>query len=144
MQSNRRKFLKLAALTGMGVTGVGLLNGFASEINRNNKSTNSSNGEMVDNNELNENDISIIGLYGAWANSLNETKLPAFSYRRNEWKNLQLWKKAAIQRLTDRLAIPDIGGLPKVKVHKQHAYDGLHIEELTCNCHMAGQQKLLC
>jgi dienelactone hydrolase len=131
MQSNRRKFLKLAGLTAIGVTDGGLLNGFASEINRNNKSTNASNAAIVNNNELNENDISIIGLYGAWANSLNETKLPAFSYRRNEWKNLESWKKAAKQRITERLAIPDIAGTPKVTVHKQHAYDGLHIEELT-------------
>jgi dienelactone hydrolase len=70
-------------------------------------------------------------LYGAWATSLNENKLPAFSYRRSEWKNLEAWKKAAKQRLTERLAIPDIGGTPAVTVHKQHAYDGLHIEELT-------------
>jgi dienelactone hydrolase len=129
MQNNRRKFIKLAGLTGIGVAGGGLLNGFASEVN--NDTINSSNVNMVDNNELNEKDLSIIGLYGAWATSLNENKLPAFSYRRSEWKNLEAWKKAAKQRLTERLAIPDIGGTPAVTVHKQHAYDGLHIEELT-------------
>ncbi|MBA2760781.1 MAG: hypothetical protein H0U39_02255 [Segetibacter sp.] len=129
MQNNRRKFIKLAGLTGIGVAGGGLLDGFASEVN--NDTINSSNVNMVDNNELNEKDLSIIGLYGAWATSLNENKLPAFSYRRSEWKNLEAWKKAAKQRLTERLAIPDIGGTPAVTVHKQHAYDGLHIEELT-------------
>ncbi len=131
MQNNRRKFLKLAALTGISVAGGGLLNGFASEVNNNRANINSSNADMVDNNELNENDISIIGLYGAWANSLNDNKLPAFSLRRNEWKNIASWKKAARQRITERLAIPDIAGMPKVNVNKQHTYDGLHIEEFT-------------
>ncbi len=132
MQNKRRKFLKLAGLTGMGVAG-GMLNGFASEKDSANKSNSNflNTDAAVKNNEFNEKDISIIGLYGAWANSLNENNLPAFSFRRNEWKNLQSWRKAAKQRLTERLAIPDIGSIPKVNVNKQYSYDGLHIEELS-------------
>ncbi len=80
--------------------------------------------------ELNEQSLSIIGLYGAWAALKNSNKLPAFSFRRNEWPNLESWKNSAKQRLTERLAIPDIGGLPKVTVKKKYSFDGLHIEEI--------------
>ncbi|MBD0378327.1 MAG: acetylxylan esterase [Flavisolibacter sp.] len=131
MQNNRRKFLKLAGLTGMGITGGGLLDALAFGTDHHNKSKMNSSNTAIGNNELNEKEVSIIGLYGAWASSLNENKLPSFSFRRNEWKNLEAWKKAAKQRLTDRLAIPDIGGLPKVTIHKQYTFNGLHIEELT-------------
>ncbi|MBD0367679.1 MAG: hypothetical protein ICV53_16455 [Flavisolibacter sp.] len=131
MQNNRRNFLKLAGLTGMGITGGGLLDAFAFGTDHHNKSKMNSSNITIANNELNEKEVSIIGLYGAWASSLNENKLPSFSFRRNEWKNLEAWKKAAKQRLTDRLAIPDIGGLPKVTIHKQYTFNGLHIEELT-------------
>src|SRR5215210_5717351 len=133
MQNKRRQFLKLAGLTGMGVAGGGMLNGFALQNLNVNKSNNklSNTVTALNNNEINDKDISIIGLYGAWANSLNESNLPAFSFRRNEWKNLESWRKAAKQRLTERLAIPDIGGIPKLNINKQYSYDGLHIEELT-------------
>ncbi len=131
MQNKRRQLLKLAGLTGMGVAGGGMLKGFASEKNEATSNTNFLNNAAMENNEFNEKDLSIIGLYGAWANSLNENKIPAFSFRRNEWKNLESWRKAAKQRLTERLAIPDIGGLPKVNVNKQYSYDGLHIEEIS-------------
>ncbi|MEJ7682349.1 MAG: hypothetical protein WKG06_31765 [Segetibacter sp.] len=46
-------------------------------------------------------------------------------------KTWRSWKKAAKQRLTERLAIPDIGGMPEVNVNKQYSYDGLHIEEIS-------------
>ena len=129
MQNKRREFLKLAGLTGLGaVSGIEL---FAAEKDDHKVPDKAIKNPTVNNNELAESDTSIIGLYGAWAHSLNKNKLPAFSFRRSEWKNLEVWKKAAKQRLTDRLAIPDIGGLPGVKVNKQYAYDGLHIEELT-------------
>ncbi|HKG69527.1 MAG TPA: alpha/beta hydrolase family protein [Segetibacter sp.] len=133
MQNKRRQFLKLAGLTGMGVAGGGMLNGFALQnLNVNKTNNNLSNTvTALNNNEINDKDISIIGLYGAWANSLNESNLPAFSFRRNEWKNLESWRKAAKQRLAERLAIPDIGGIPKLNINKQYSYDGLHIEELT-------------
>ena len=96
MQNKRRQLLKLAGLTGMGAGGAGMLKVFAAEnLTDLNSNINSSNTATVNNNEFNEKDISIIGLYGAWANAINENKLPAFSYRRDEWKNLSSWKKAA-------------------------------------------------
>jgi len=122
MQNDRRKFLKMAGLTGMGLTGAGMLDGFAS-------------GQDIpgtsNKNYKNDQSESIIGVYGQWASSINENKLPAFSFRRNEWQNLESWRKSARQRLTERLAIPDIGNIPKTTVKKKYSYDGLHIEELS-------------
>jgi dienelactone hydrolase len=122
MNNNRRKFLKLAGLTGMGITGAGMINGFA--VKPGNSVTSVTNKE-------NEQNMSIIGLYGEWASSINENKIPSFSFRNKEWQNLESWKKSAQQRVKERLAIPDIEGMPKVTVKKKYTYDGLQIEELT-------------
>lgn len=74
---------------------------------------------------------SLIGLYGPWAASLIDKKLPSLSFRRPEWRNPDQWRQTARQRLIERMGIPAIGGLPTVTVHKQFVYDGLYIEELT-------------
>lgn len=73
---------------------------------------------------------SIIGAYGQWAAGLTEAKLPALSFRKPEFTTIDVWKKIARKRLAERLGTPDVGGLPKVTIKKQYAYDGLHIEEL--------------
>jgi dienelactone hydrolase len=86
---------------------------------------------MLSDSNFNNTDVSLIGLYGQWATKQLESKLPAFSFRRTEWTNLETWREAASKRLLERLAIPDIGGMPEVKVNKQYTYDGLHIEELS-------------
>lgn len=130
MENKRREFLKLTGLTGMSVAGGSMLKGFALENNNKSKSD-FLNTAAVNKNLRNENDVSVIGLYGAWADSLNANKLPAFSYRRDEFKNVDSWRKVAKQRVTERMAIPDIGGTPKVTVNRQHSFDGLHIEELS-------------
>lgn len=129
MKNDRRKFLKMAGLTGIGLTGAGFLNSLASQ--HSNSKINSINTSNVEPTNLDEQNLSIIGLYGAWADSLNGNKLPSFSFRRSEWQDINAWKKAARQRLIERLAIPDIGGLPKVTVKNQYTYDGLHIEEMS-------------
>ena len=111
-----------------------MLKGFASALDENNQAavnfTSSNTFSAVRNKNFNEGTRSIIGPYGEWASSFNENKLPAFSFRRKEWANLESWRKAAKKRIVERLAIPDIGGIPKVNVVRQYAYDGLHIEEL--------------
>jgi dienelactone hydrolase len=133
MATNRRELLKLAGLTGIGVAVGGMFNGYASD----NANDNKQNGRLTttapatNNYDSDEKDISVIGLYGTWSNSFNKNRLPSFSYRNEEWTTVEPWQKAAKQRLTDRLAIPNIGGLPKVEVKKQYSYDGLHIEELS-------------
>lgn len=132
MNNNRRNFLKLAGLTGMGLTGGGMLDGFVSGTTDTDKSKLSLNTSTdVESNQFNEKDVSIIGLYGVWASSLSENKLPSFSFRRNEWQNLESWRKSAKQRATERLSIPDIGKSPKPNVKKQYSYDNLYIEEIT-------------
>jgi dienelactone hydrolase len=133
MPNKRREFLKLAGLTSLGVAGGGMLPGFASG----NSSNNDINDHLMNidpsanSNNFVDDNISIIGPYGAWANSLNANKLPSLSFRRKEFTSVAAWQKNARQRAMERLAIPDIGGLPKVTVKKQSTYDGLHIEELT-------------
>jgi dienelactone hydrolase len=132
MSNRRRQFIKLAGLTTMGVAGVGI-KAFALKNDGNNNLNNHMPKTIseLSNNEYLDEKTSIIGLYGAWANSLNANKVPSFSFRRKEFTNVAQWQKAARQRAIDRLGIPDVGGLPKVSVNKQYTYDGLHIEELT-------------
>lgn len=124
MSKKRRDFLKLAGLTSLGLAQGNVFAQMASFEPR---------GNDVQSTLAAENDanLSVIGLYGDWANSLNQNKLPSFSFRRPAFSNVKTWQKAARQRLKERIAIPDIGGLPKVTVHKQYTYDGLHIEEMT-------------
>jgi dienelactone hydrolase len=132
MKNQRREFLKLTGLTGLGVAGAGLMGFAGDKLKEDKRSIQSSiNSPVLKSNQPGEKDTSIIGLYGAWASSLNEQRLPTFSFRKKEWQDVRAWQKAARERLTARLAIPSIGGLPKVTVHKQYSYDGLHLEELS-------------
>jgi dienelactone hydrolase len=80
---------------------------------------------------LNMENLSIIGLYGNWAASLTEGRLPSLSFRNQEWSDTAKWQKTAKIRVADRLAIPEIGGMPKVMLKKKYTYDGLQVEELT-------------
>lgn len=134
MENKRRRFLKLSSLTWLGLTNRGLLKGFARRTDENKQPAVDLTGSRAlsadKNKNLNDDTLSIIGSYGHWANSFNENKLPAFSFRRKEWASLETWRVAAKKRLTARLAIPDIGKTPQVHVVKKYAYDGLHIEEL--------------
>src|ERR1700738_4592077 len=111
MKNNRRQFLKLTGMTGLSVAGGGILKSFASAPDKNKKQ------EIIFSNlnavaattSSNDENLSIIGLYGQWAASLIEGKLPALSFRRKEFTNLETWRKSARKRLVERLAIPDIG-----------------------------------
>ena len=80
---------------------------------------------------MNTDKTSLIGVYGQWASGLLKGELPSFSFRRKEWSDIKAWRTAARKRAVERLAIPDIGGLPSVKIDKQYTYDSLHIEELS-------------
>jgi dienelactone hydrolase len=128
MKEDRRNFIKVTGITGIGLAaGAGILKGASLEraYNPNMISTH----DNIENMDINNQ--SIIGLYGPWAQSLHKNNLPSFSFRSNNWQDLEKWKEAAKKRLVERLAIPDIGGMPKVSINKQHTYDGLQIEELT-------------
>ncbi|WP_276365508.1 prolyl oligopeptidase family serine peptidase [Chryseolinea sp. H1M3-3] len=124
---SRREFMKLTGITGLGLAG-GLSAGLGTSSTNNAQAAShlvGAKGAMADNTS------SLLGAYGKWAASLTENKLPSLSFRNKEFTNVTSWKERARKQLSDRLAIPDLGALPVVKVNKQYSYDGLHIEELT-------------
>ena len=125
MKKKRRDFLKLTGAASLGIA-TNMFRGFATTTDHQPKS----NFMDAGNHLTDEKNSSIIGLYGPWAASLTENKLPSLSFRRNEFNNVETWRSKAKQRLTDRMSIPEIGGLPNVTVKKKYEYDGLHIEEL--------------
>ena len=127
MRKNRRDFIKATGLAGLSIAGSGMLSAFGANSNDHQKI----NTMVQDSNIPDDSNLSVIGLYGAWAASLTGNKLPSLSFRRNEWNNIDAWRKVAKHRLIERLAIPDIGGMPEVTIKKQYEYDGLHIEELS-------------
>src|SRR5882762_4910963 len=127
MKNKRREFLKHSALTGLGIAGGGVWNGFASGLEDHNKSSFMSSITSA----ADDKGTSIIGQYGSWAASLIEGKLPSLSFRNKEWSSLESWRASAKKRLTERLAIPEIGGIPDVQIRKQSTFDGLQIEELS-------------
>jgi len=132
MKNKRRDFLKHTALTGISIAGSNIFKGFATPgYTREKFIFTNSNTAPVENKKFDENNLSIIGLYGPWAAALTENKLPLFSFRRKEWSKLETWRKTATQRTVERLAIPEIGNIPKITINKQYDYDGLHIEELS-------------
>ncbi len=124
MKRNRRNFIKVASFTGLGIVG-GLPTGFS--FKPSSQATINQNPIHL----MTDENLSIIGQFGTWAASLKDGKLPSLSFRRKEWTQVEVWKEVAKKRLLERLAIPDIGDMPEVKINKQYIYDGLHIEELT-------------
>ena len=127
MKNNRRDFLKVAGIAGVGVVSSSMLSSLSScsDANQGTKAP------IVDNEKLDPSKQSIIGLYGPWASSLMENKVPSHSFRNTKWQNIDQWKASANERILDRLGIPEIGDTPQVTVKKQYEYDGLHIEELS-------------
>ncbi|HTN05957.1 hypothetical protein [Agriterribacter sp.] len=135
MQSKRRKFLKLTGLTGLGIAGGGLLKGLSAATNfpaqLNPPSLNKNIMPAEKDASFGKTQLSVIGMYGAWAAGLTQNRLPAFSFRKKEWKHIDEWRKVARTRLRERLTIPVIEGIPAVQIKKQYEYDGLHIEEIS-------------
>lgn len=131
MKNNRRDFLKSAGLTGLSLAGARLVRGFPAGPAGGPFSKDTVFAKSGVNMIQEDEDISVIGPYGRWAASLIEKDLPSLSFRRKEWRDLTTWHGAADRRVRERLAIPDIGGRPEVRVRKQLTYDGLHIEELS-------------
>jgi dienelactone hydrolase len=72
----------------------------------------------------------MLGAYGSWAASLADSPA-AFSFRREEWTDVEAWRPVARQRLLERLAPPDTGATPDVTVRRRFVYDGLHVEDLS-------------
>lgn len=112
----------------MSFAGGGLFGNMVLAQNQNQKGTGNS---LPMNANMDNGDETLIGAYGEWAASLIEGKIPSHSLRGDQWSDVDEWKKAAKERYADRIAVPDIGPTPAVSVDKQHAYDGLHIEEIS-------------
>jgi dienelactone hydrolase len=131
MRNKRREFIKLSGITWLGIAG-GSPPDFSSISNHTNQPGPDSftSNSFSDRGNKIEPGLSIIGQYGEWAAGLNENKLPAFSFRSNEWPDLEAWRKAAKKRVVERMAIPGMGKIPTVNVVKKYSYDGLQIEEL--------------
>lgn len=120
MAPKRRDFIRMSGLAGLTLATGSLSNTFAGT---------SSSFPFT---SITENtDMSIIGQYGPWSAALHKNELPSHSFRREKYKDVAKWQKEARQVLINRMAIPDIGRMPAIKVHKQYTYDGLHIEELS-------------
>ena len=74
---------------------------------------------------------SMIGAYGPWAANLVGDEPPAFSFRLDEWDDVDAWRTAARARFRERVASPVTGGPSDLTVHKQYEYDGLYVEEIS-------------
>jgi dienelactone hydrolase len=131
MDNKRRDFLKLTGLTGFSLVGGDIMKDFAAPSNNLNQTGMTLSDPKINASAADDESVSLIGQYGKWATSLINKKLPALSFRKKEFSNIETWRKAARQRLVERLAIPDIRGLPVVTVKKEYTYDNLHIEELS-------------
>ena len=73
----------------------------------------------------------MIGAFGPWAATLVGDDLPRYSFRRDQWTDIDQWRTEARQRALDCLAQPDTGGTPEVTIHQTYCYDGLQVEELS-------------
>jgi dienelactone hydrolase len=123
MHQQRRDFMKCGALSVLGFAGERSLEGLSSALDQP--------IALVANDQSVEGGHSVIGEYGPWAASLRRGDLPSFSFRNKRFADVEAWRASARKCLMDRMAIPDIGGTPKVTVKKNYVYDGLQIEELS-------------
>lgn len=123
MRRDRRNFIKMS-----GLTALGLGSGLTSVIDGNIPVLQA---HFSDNKSFMKEPSSIIGQYGPWASSRLEGVMPEFSFRARQWRDLEQWRKAALKRTLERMAVPEIGPTPAVKVTAAYDLDGLHVEELT-------------
>ena len=120
MDEKRRQILKISGLAALGISTNVDLKKVSTLLPTDLKKVN-----------LDESKLSIIGKYGEWATQLKGKQLPKFSFRNNKYTDLNVWQKVAKNQVIVRMAIPDITGLPNVKVVETLTYDGLYIEKLT-------------
>ncbi len=121
MRKDRRTFIKKSGAAGLGMlsgTGLGM--------------TKAATFQMSDfQNGLPASDKSVIGPYGSWVNALYNEQIPSLSFRKDEYNDLDTWKKEAKAKARERLGIPDLGGASEVKVNKTYTYDDLQVEEIS-------------
>jgi dienelactone hydrolase len=130
MKSRRRDFLKFSGLTGLGLAG-GLFRSFATttqaSLSFSQQKTLITN---TDNQNTDGSSLSMIGLYGPWAAGISQEKLPSLSFRLDRYSDPASWQTQARKTVKDRMSIPDIGGIPQVKIKREFEYDGLAVKEM--------------
>ncbi|MEX2512797.1 MAG: alpha/beta hydrolase family protein [Cyclobacteriaceae bacterium] len=119
MNKSRREVLKLS-----GIVSLGMGAGWKPPFRTVNSSLETIPGKM-------ESDQSIIGQYGEWANSLRKGKLPYLSFRNEHFNELESWRSVVMQKVLDRMGVPDLRMIPKVIVERQSMHDGLAIEDIS-------------
>ena len=107
---SRRKFINITSTTVGGM----LINGRSDAVA--NQLFDSKIVSAIDN----QPSVSLIGVYSSWASNLLKGEIPSLSFRRKEWPKIDEWHKAARKRTIERLAIPEITGVPEVKINKQY------------------------
>lgn len=118
---SRRKFINV---TSAGLFGLALKGASASSIAEPIINQDFGTPEALGNTNL-------IGAYGNWASKSMKKDLPSHSFRRKEWTDIEAWRKEAKKQVLERIAMPDLGGIPKVTIQKQYLYDGLQVEEIS-------------
>src|SRR5437899_3172884 len=73
----------------------------------------------------------MIGAYGPWAAALAGEGPARLSFRRDQFTDLEPWRRQARARLAECLLAPDAGGVPRAELQHQLEYDGLHVEHLS-------------
>lgn len=121
---NRRHFIRTVGATGLSLSAA------ASAFGTNGMATHPLESFPM-NNTTPPGRTSLIGDYGQWAADLVGEKAPTLSFRNKSFTSLDQWRGKARKAVQERMAIPALGGVPRVTLVKQHEYDGLHIEELS-------------
>jgi dienelactone hydrolase len=74
----------------------------------------------------------MVGAYGPWlADDVLGREPGRLSFRTGRWKSVDEWRKVARQRVMERLAPVDLGGVPDVQVVSRHTFEGLDFERLS-------------
>jgi dienelactone hydrolase len=73
---------------------------------------------------------SIIGGYGSWAQTISGDP-PKLSFRKNKWDDFDAWREKAIEKTSELMASPEIGGSLQVRLDREYQYDGLSIQEIS-------------
>ena len=110
MKKTRRSFIRLSGLAGFGLAGNKLFGstGIFPDVVADSLPAVKNSAIM----QQSDSGTNLIGPYGNWAAGLIGKDLPSMSYRRKEWEDIDLWRKEAKKRLSERLAIPEIPGIP--------------------------------
>lgn len=82
--------------------------------------------------DMDETRPNMVGAYGPWlADDVLGREPGRLSFRTGRWTSVDEWRNVARQRVVERLAPVDLGGVPEVEVVSRHTFDGLDFERLS-------------